>query len=134
MKNPPILISVIGFFAVMAGFVWLVGGLKAIGFDWFGALGDLSAFENVGIWGWMAVIVGVAWVAAGVGLWGLQPWAWMFANIVAIFALVNAFFLMLQYTGSGAGLVQALMPTLILWYLHTAEVKSAFGIDAGQSA
>ena len=52
----------------------------------------------------------------------------MFAAIVAVIALVNAFFLMVAYAGSGAGLVQALMPALILWYLNTAEVKAAFGV------
>ncbi len=135
MRNPPIMISILGFFAVMAGFVWLVVGLRAVGFDWFGALGDLPAFEGVGVWGWMAVIVGGCWVAAGIGLWGLQSWAWMFANIIAIFALVNAFFLMLTYPGSGYGLVQALLPAIILWYLQTDEVKTAFGFgpDRGQS-
>jgi hypothetical protein len=40
----------------------------------------------------------------------------MFSAFIAIFALVNAFFLMVAYAGSGAGLVQALMPALILWY------------------
>jgi hypothetical protein len=132
MRNPPILISILGFFAIMAGFVWLVVGLRAIGFDWFNALGDLPSLESVGIWGWMAAIVGVCWVAAGIGLWSLRPWAWMFANIIAIFALVNAFFLMLTYPGSGAGFVQALMPALILWYLQTKEVKTAFGFDQMQ--
>jgi hypothetical protein len=132
MRNPPILISVLGFFAIMAGFVWLVVGLRAVGFDWWGVLGDLPRYENVGLWGWMAVIVGVCWVAAGIGLWALQAWAWLFANIIAIFALVNAFFLMLAEPGSGAGLVQALMPALILWYLHTAEVKDNFGFGQTQ--
>jgi hypothetical protein len=35
---------------------------------------------------------------------------------------------MVAYAGSGAGLVQALMPALILWYLNTPEVKTAFGL------
>ena len=41
MKNPPILISVIGFFALLAGFGFLFFGLRVIGFDWFGCFGDL---------------------------------------------------------------------------------------------
>ena len=48
MKNPPILISVLGFFGAMAGFAWLFFGLRLLGFDWFGALGDVPAFEHVG--------------------------------------------------------------------------------------
>ena len=41
MKNPPILISVLGFFALLAGFAWLFLGFRILGFDWFGILGDL---------------------------------------------------------------------------------------------
>ena len=54
MKNPPILISVIGFFAALAGFAWLFLGLRILGFDWFGALGDVGKFEQSGLWGWLA--------------------------------------------------------------------------------
>lgn len=127
MRNPPILISVLGFFAVAAGFVWIMVGLRAIGVELGDIVGDLPAYDNVGIWGILALVVGVAWIFAGLGLWALQSWAWMFAAIVAVFALVNAFFLMVAYAGSGAGLAQALMPALILWYLNTDEVKAAFG-------
>lgn len=128
MRGPPILISILGFFAVAAGFVWIIGGLRAMGIEFGSIFGDLPAYDNVGIWGIVALLVGIAWLLAGLGLWALQPWAWMFAAIVAVIALVNAFFLMIAYAGSGAGLVQALMPALILWYLNTAEVKAAFGV------
>ena len=83
MKNPPILISVIGFFALLAGFYWLYLGLRLLGFDWFGALGDLPAFEQSGLWAWLAIGAGVAWIAAGYGLWALRSWAWAFAIVVA---------------------------------------------------
>jgi len=135
VKYPPILISILGFFAIMAGFVWSVAGLRALGVEFGTIFGDLPLYDNVGIWGIVALILGVLWIAAGLALWSLRPWAWMFASIIAIFALVNAFFLMIAYAGSGAGLVQALMPALILWYLNTAEVKEAFGLagDATQA-
>ena len=58
MKNPPILISVIGFFGMIAGFYWLYLGLRLLGFDWFGVLGDLPAFEQTGLWGWLAIGAG----------------------------------------------------------------------------
>jgi hypothetical protein len=87
VKNPPILISVIGFFGVIAGFYWLYLGLRVLGFDWFGVLGDLPAFERSGLWGWLAIGAGIAWLAAALGLWSLRPWAWLFTCIVAGFAL-----------------------------------------------
>ena len=41
MRNPPILVAVIGFFAALAGFGYLFFGLRVLGFDWFGLFGDL---------------------------------------------------------------------------------------------
>ena len=79
MKNPPILISVLGFFAALAGFGFLFFGLRVIGFDWFGLFGDLPAVEHVGIWGWLAVVTGIIWILAALSLWALQPWARLFA-------------------------------------------------------
>ena len=54
MRNPPVMISVIGFFAALAGFGWFFFGLSLLGFDWFGVLGDLPAFEQanrINAWG-----------------------------------------------------------------------------------
>jgi|SRR5918994_768827 hypothetical protein len=128
MRNPPILISVIGFFAVMAGFAFLFLGLRLIGFDWFGLLGDQPQFENAGLWGWLAVFAGVAWLAAGAGLWAVRPWAWAFAMIMAGISLFEAFLLFVQYPGSLLGLGAALLPGVILLYLNSRDVKAAFGL------
>lgn len=127
MKNPPILISVLGFFAALAGFAYFFFGLRALGFDWFGVLGDLPAFESVGLWGWLAVITGIVWIMVAFGLWGLQSWARVVAMIVAGFALFEAVLAFFQFPGSGIGFGMAIMPILILWYLNTDEVKDAFG-------
>ncbi len=127
MKNPPILIAVIGFFAVLAGLGFLFYGLWALGFDWFGAFGDLPALEHVGLWGWFAILTGIIWILAALGLWALQPWARLFAQIIAGFALFEAVLAFFQFPGSGLGFGMAIMPAFILWYLSTGEVKRAFG-------
>ena len=127
MKNPPILISVLGFFAALAGFAFFFLGLRVLGFDWFGALGDLPEFESVGLWGWLAVITGIVWIMVAFGLWGLQSWARIVAMVVAGFALFEAVLAFFQFPGSGIGFGMAIMPVLILWYLSTDEVKEAFG-------
>ena len=127
MKNPPILISVLGFFALLAGFAYLFFGLRVIGFDWFSIFGDLPQYESVGLWGWFAIIVGVIWIAVAFGLWALQPWARLFGLIVAGISLFEAVLAMIQFPGSGVGFGMALMPILILWYLNTDETKAAFG-------
>jgi hypothetical protein len=127
MKNPPILISVIGFFALLAGFGYLFFGLRVLGFDWFGLFGDLPEYESVGLWGWFGVFVGIVWVLVAFGLWALQPWARLTAMLVAGFSLFEAVLAFFQFPGSGLGFAMALMPGVILWYLTSAEVKAAFG-------
>ncbi|HEY6569639.1 MAG TPA: hypothetical protein VIZ22_05085 [Candidatus Limnocylindrales bacterium] len=134
MRNPPILISVIGFFAALAGFSYLFFGFRVLGFDWFGLFGDLPAYNSVGIWGWLAVFVGIIWILVAFGLWALQPWARTFALIVAGISLFEAVLAFFQFTGSGIGFGMAIMPILILWYLSTAEVKAAFAESEPASA
>lgn len=127
MKNPPILISVIGFFALLAGFGFFFWGLRVLGFDWFGLLGDLPRYEGVGIWGWFAVAGGVAWILVAFGLWALQPWARLTAMLVAGISLFEAVLAFIQFPGEGIGFAMSLMPIIILLYLNSAEVKAAFG-------
>jgi hypothetical protein len=127
LKNPPILISVLGFFAALAGFGFLFFGLRVLGFDWFGALGDLPAYNNVGLWGWLAIATGIIWLVVAGGLWALQPWARTFALIIAGFALFEAILAFFQFPGQGVGFAMAIMPGIIIWYLMSDEVKAAFG-------
>jgi hypothetical protein len=126
MKNPPVLVSVIGFFAALAGFAWLFLGLRLLGFDWFGVLGDLPALESVGLWGWLAIAGGVLWLLVALGLWAMQPWAWMATMIVAGIAVFEAFLYMLSFPGSGLGLGMMIMPGLIILYMNSKDVKAAF--------
>ena len=127
MKYPPILISILGFFAALAGFGFLFFGLRVVGFDWFGALGDLPGIENVGLWGWLAIVTGIIWLLVAGGLWALQPWARWFAMFVAGFALFEAALAFFQFPGTGIAFSMAILPALILWYLKSSEVKAAFG-------
>jgi hypothetical protein len=130
MRNPPILVAVIGFFAFLAGIAWLFVGLNLVGFDWFGALGDLEAFESAALWGWLTIAGGVLWIVAAIGLWSLRPWAWMLAMIVAGIAVFEAFMYVFAYPGSGIGLGMMLIPGIILLYLNSHDVKAAFGLGA----
>ena len=79
------------------------------------------------MWGWLAVGTGIIWLLAALGLWALQPWARLFALIIAGFALFEAVLAFIQFPGTGVGFGMAIMPALIIWYLSTDEVKAAFG-------
>ena len=61
-------------------------------------------------------------------MWALQPWARLFAMIIAGFGLFEAVLAFFQFPATGIAFGMAIMPALILWYLSTAEVKAAFGV------
>ncbi len=134
MKNPPILISVIGFFAAVAGISWIILGARILGFDWFTVLGDLPKFEQSGLWGWLAIAGGVCWLLVAGGLWTMQGWAWITTIVIAGLALFEAILWFIEYPGTGVGLGMSILPIIILLYLNTREVKEAFGIDQGEKA
>ena len=134
MRNPPVLVAVIGFFAALAGFGFIFLGLRVIGFDWFGLLGDLPSFDRVGLWGWLSLITGLIWLFAAFGLWSLQPWARLFAMVMAGIGLIEAGIAFIQFPGTGIGFGMAIMPGLVLWYLSSAEVKEAFGLTTPAEA
>jgi hypothetical protein len=117
MKNPPILIAVLGFFGLMTAFFYIFAGFRLIGFDWFGVFKDSPATTGFWFWGVMWIIVGAVFVAASLALWTLQPWGWLFAVVVAMFDL-----------GIGPALGAALLPGLILWYLYTDDIRAVFGV------
>jgi hypothetical protein len=133
MRNPPVLISVIGFFGALAGFGYLLYGLRLLGFDWFGLLGDLPSVEHVGLWGWLMIAAGVAWLLISAGLWALQSWAWLAAMVIAGFSLFEAILAFFQFPGSGIGFGMAILPVIILLYLNSASVKAEFGLAERQT-
>jgi hypothetical protein len=133
MKNPPILIAVLGFFGLMTSFLYIFTGFRLIGFDWFGAFKDAPATTGLWFWGVMWVIVGAAFAAASLALWTLQAWGWLFAVLVAVFGLISAFFVMFD-AGIAQALGAALLPAIILWYLYTDDVREVFGIKRDGSA
>ena len=128
MKNPPILISVLGFFGLMAGFYYIYAGLRIWGFNFFGIFDTANVTAGWGFWGLMWIIVGLIYIAASWALWTLQPWGWLFAVILSVFALISAFFVIFD-ASLGAALGAAIIPGLILWYLNMPQVKAAFDVD-----
>jgi hypothetical protein len=127
VKNPPIFIAILGFFAVVAGLSWFVWGLRLLGFDWFNFLGDMPKFEQAGLWGWVSLGLGAFWFALGVGLWALESWARVSAMVLAGINLIVAFTWFLMYPGSGLGMWLSIMPVVILLYLNGESVRRDFG-------
>ena len=126
MLRPPVGVALLGFVALMAGFAYLIVGLRYSGYVVFGR-GDIG--EGLLLWGLLTLLVGIMFFVAAFALWATQPWGWLFAHFLAIFGLIDAVFVMLANNSLTDGLAVALFPLLVLWYLNDREVKGAFGLD-----
>ena len=124
MKRP-IGITLLGIVFLAAGISYLLLGLQMTTAVTFGPL-DYGS----GVWayGWLIILTGVAFAAAGFAAWSLQAWAWMLGQILAILGLVEAVIVWLSTGDFGAGAAAGLFPLLVLWYLNRDVVKKAFGL------
>ena len=111
MKNPPILISVLGFFAALAGLGFLFFGLRVLGFDWFGAARrppGLRARRALGLARGRDGHRLARWRRSASGRSSRGPAS--SRMIIAGFALFEAVLAFFQFPGSGVGFAMAIMP------------------------
>jgi uncharacterized membrane protein (DUF2068 family) len=80
----------------------------------------------------IALVLSALTLAAGIGLWQLQPWARAFTIVVAaldiIFGLINLFAF---HASAGAEIVRIVIAAIIIYYLFRPEVQAAFGRGPG---
>lgn len=127
MLRPPVGVALLGFVALMAGFAYTIMGLRLSGYVVFGK-GDIG--EGLLLWGLLTLFVGVMFFAAAFALWATQPWGWLFAHFLAIFGLLEAFFVMISNNSFTDGLAVAIFPLVVLWYLNDKDVKAAFAVES----
>ena len=126
MLRPPVGVALLGFVALMAGFAYSVMGLRLAGYVTFGK-GEIGG--GLLAWGLLTLLVGILFIAAAFALWSTQPWGWLFAHYLAIFGLLEAFFVTIANNSFTDGLAVALFPLVVIWYLNNRDVKAAFGVD-----
>ena len=80
-----VIISIVGALILIAG-ILLALGLGLIGGMAFGGVGALVG-AAVGL---VVVIAGAITLIAGLGLWGMQSWAWYLSILVVILGIVFA--------------------------------------------
>ena len=126
MGKAPIGVMLLGFVAIVAGIAHLFSGLTLMGYVvfWDGELGS-----GMFLWGAITFALGIAFMACAVALWSSATWAWLFANFVAVIGLVDAVFVLLASHDVAQGLAVALLPLVVLWYLHQPGIKAVFRVD-----
>jgi hypothetical protein len=128
MLRPPVGVALLGFIALMAGFAYTLMGFRLTGWVVFGP-GSIGS--GTLLWGLLTLVVGILFIAAALALWATEPWGWLFAHFLAIFGLLDAFFVMIANNSLTDGLAVAIFPLVVLWYLNDKQVKAAFGMESG---
>jgi hypothetical protein len=131
-------ITILAILALIGGIFGLIGGLGLIagGALLGGALGGTTGVA-VGGFAFVAGIItlglAVAYIGFAYGGWTLKPWGWALGVILAIASIVwqvALAFISGDFVGSivsVSGILSLAVPIIILYYLYTPTVKSAFG-------
>jgi hypothetical protein len=127
MRERPLGVTIISALTVLLGLWTFCAGL--VSFGWFGArfLGTifgLSGPLGVGISSLFSVILGIAMILVGWGLWRMKHWAWLGAvavlgvkAIFAIFALIGP---------ANFDFIGTFISIVMLAYLMTPNIRLAF--------
>jgi hypothetical protein len=119
-KARPLGVTIIGILWILAGLLTAIGGgvggaaLAIIG------LGSLGAAVGV-----ILVIIGLVFIALGVGCFKGWPWVWPVGVIFTIIGIVINLLSILSNTASA--IIGILIDIIILWYLSQPQVKAWFG-------
>ena len=117
----PLGVSLIAVVVAAFGVVAAVFGLARMLFGLVSGIMDsprgagLDFLAGVG-----GLVLGAAYVLAGVGLWNLRPWAWWLAVLVGVVGFLLAF-------GSPVGMVLWAVPVVYLVW-----VRNRFGVLKGK--
>ncbi len=109
----PLGVMVLGVLATLVGVMYVFGGFRLMSIVTFGPVESGS-----GVWfsGLLTLIVGVIWLGVGGALFSLQPWGLLFCEIMAIFALIEAVFVLFAGSSQNTGLGLFVLPLIVLWY------------------
>jgi hypothetical protein len=116
-------ITIISVLSFAAGAIYLLQGLRSLGFVVFGPAGALS---NASIIGWLSLLTAAFWIGLGFGFWTLRVWAWFVGLFVVAASLVEAFIGNMSGWEFGDMFGAMIVPLIILFYLSTDDVKRSF--------
>jgi hypothetical protein len=126
MMKRPAGITIIAVLSLAAGLIYLLQGLRVLGWVVFG---PGQAFSNASLTGWMTLLLGIIWISVGGAFLSLRPWAWMFGVIIVGISLIEAFFGNLNGWSFGDLFTAMIVPLIILFYLNSEKVKASFGLE-----
>ena len=129
-------ITILAALSAIGGVLGLLGGVALLGLGGIaaGATGNAAFFGLGALAGIITVAISIGQLAFAYGAWSLQPWAWSLGMVLALVSIVWSVLLALTSGDIVSGLIsQAIsiaISAVIIYYLNTPAVKTAFGKTA----
>lgn len=123
MKKLPTGVIVLSVLATFVGIMDLLWGLRMMGVV---AFGPVESGNGVFLSGVLTFVVGLIWLGVAGALTALKPWGLMFVQIMAIFGLINAVFVMFGTGSLTTGLGMMILPGFVFWYANRADIVERF--------
>ena len=121
-------VTILAVLAIIGGVLGILGALAVMLGGAAVSTVDAGTGGSVLIYGILELAVSVAYLAFGIGAWGLKPWAWSLGIIVAGASVVLSIVgVLLGWTNIAGVLLNVVVSGVILYYLFTPGVKAAFG-------
>jgi hypothetical protein len=128
MTKVPVGVAILGLLALLQGIVAAFFGIVFLGVV---AFGPAVVGDGIALGGALSLLVGICYIAVAGAAWTLQPWAWLFGEIIAIIP-AEAIFLML----APGSVVRVWLPPPSgrrPRYLNRAEIKAAFSVEGAEA-
>jgi hypothetical protein len=107
--------------SVVAVLLWLTGVVNVIN--------GVSSMSLSGLWGTIQLIIGLAAIAFGVGLWQMQEWAWAGTLVLMGLNAISLIAFWIQY-GRRVRVSGVILPLvvniIVIIYLLQPDVRAAF--------
>lgn len=119
-------VAILAGLLIVLGVLAIMGGISSLMLSSAAARQGLGAVVPTSWLAWANIIVGIAELVVGYGLWGMHKWAWLVAIVVLALNVV-AQILALFSPGWPAALLGLVLSAVVIWYLTRPDVKKAFG-------
>ena len=122
-------ITILAVLSAIGGVLSILGGVALFGLGSVaaGATGTAGYFGLGAIFGLLLLVVGIANLVFAYGAWSLQPWAWTLGVALQVLSLIFAALTVLGGGDIGSQVIGVVISAVILYYLFTPAIKSAFG-------
>ena len=121
MSGKPIGVLVLFLLQLISALIWLVGGAIIIIPSL--ASGDIFAIIIGGFFGLILLIVGLILLIIAFGIYGLKSWAWMWAFIFNLLALIVG---VLNGFSDLTNVVGIIISGIVVLYLLMPDIRAKF--------